>query len=163
VKPAERNERFARAREILSPTVEAARRLKGALEDERSALENEDMPGLAAAGSRKRVHIGELEKLEARRRQLLERFRYDNDLSSMRSFIEACDDNGVLAARWRELIEVLEQCRHLNTVNGTVVQARRHQVAEALSVVRGSDNDVEVYGPGGKTETTGRFRALAEV
>lgn len=160
---AERNERFARAREILSPTVEAARRLKSALEDERGALENEDMQALAAAGGRKRVHIGELEKLESRRRQLLEHYRHGDDLSSMRGFIESCDDNGVLSARWRELIEVLEQCRHLNTVNGTVVQARRHQVSEALSVVRGNDSDVEVYGPGGKTETTGRFRALAEV
>lgn len=161
--PAERNERFARAREILSPTVEAARRLKTALEDERSALESDDTAALAAAGSRKRVHIGELERLDGQRRRMLERFRYENDLGSMRDFIATCDDRGVLAARWQELIEVLGQCRHLNTVNGTVVQARRHQVAEALSVVRGDSNDAEVYGPGGKTETTGRFRALAEV
>lgn len=161
--PTERNERFACAREVLSPTVEAARRLKGALEDERSALENEDTSALAAAGSRKRVHIGELERLEGQRRQMLARFRYENDLKSMRSFIESCDDRGVLSARWRELIDLLEQCRHLNTVNGTVVQARRHQVSEALSIVRGGDNEAEVYGPGGKTETTGRFRALAEV
>lgn len=159
----QRNERYARTHILVEATLATCQRLLNALRDERTALESDDSSALADAGSRKQIHLAQLQRHESNRQQLLASYRCEADLEAMRKFIEGFDGNGELMKVWNATIALLAQCRDTNNTNGTIVALRRRQVSEALRILRAGEEVPETYGPEGKKESTGQFRALAQV
>ena len=66
-------QRRTQLQEILTQTQRSCERLRNALSDERDALRSNDTVQLDAAVGRKKLHLADLEKLEQRRRALLDR------------------------------------------------------------------------------------------
>ena len=156
-------QRFEQTHALLSDTVKSCERLYNALQDERVALAGDDAGALDSAVGRKKVHLAALEKLEQRRRALLAACRYKEDLQSMQRFVLDNDRNRELQALWSRTLELLAACRKANQTNGAVINSQRRNTGEALSVLRNEPQEPETYGATGKTETTGQYRALAEV
>lgn len=156
-------QRFEQTHALLSDTVKSCERLYNALQDERSALASDDARALDSAVGRKKVHLAELEKLEQRRRALLAACKRKEDLQSMQQFVVENDRNRALQALWSRTLELLAACRKANQTNGAVIASQRRNTSEALGVLRNEPQEPETYGATGKTETTGQYRALAEV
>ncbi|MEM9171308.1 MAG: flagellar protein FlgN [Pseudomonadota bacterium] len=149
--------------DILVASGKSCDRLLNALNDERNALKADDTSQLSAAVARKKSHLADLESLETQRRALLAACKYKDDMAAMERFIHQHDSSGDLMTLWQQTMELVRQCRESNRTNGIIIAAQQRQQAEALNVLREQDADTETYGPQGKTETTGQYRAIAEV
>ena len=158
-----RPQRFEHTRTLLVDTQRAAERLINALYDERTALRHDDTSSLTGAVGRKKVHLATLEKLDHQRRGLLASCRYSDDLDGMARFIADHDEGGALEMHWSKTLALLAEGREANTANGAIIATQQRQRAEAMRVLRGMPEEPETYGPEGKTETSGQYRALAEV
>lgn len=159
-----RKERFERCQQLLKATVQSCDRLLNALLDERAAVKANDLIALNDAVSRKKIHLADMEQHENRRVALLKACDYRQDLDAMQRFISSNDDSGaVLQLLWSKTLSHLAECRKANNTNGAVIAAQRQMHGDAIKVLRRQDEDLETYGPGGKTESTGQYRALAEV
>lgn len=156
-------QRFEQTRLLLGDTVKSCERLHNALQDERVALASNDAGALERAVGRKKIYLAELEKLEQRRRALLAACRCKEDLNTMQRFVVENDRNRELQALWSRTLELLAACRKANQTNGAAIAAQRRNTGEALGVLRDAPPEPETYGASGKTETTGQYRALAEV
>lgn len=157
------SQRFEQTHALLSDTVKSCERLFNALQDERGALASDNASALDSAVGRKKIHLAELEKLEQRRRALLAACKQKEDLQSMQRFVVENDRNRALQALWSRTLELLAACRKANQTNGAVIASQRRNTTEALGVLRNEPQEPETYGASGKTETTGQYRALAEV
>lgn len=156
-------QRSAQLREILTQTQRSCERLGNALNDERNALRENDTSLLDAVLGRKKQHLSDLEKLEQRRVALLAACKMKNDLPAMQRFVASNDSDGSLAALWQKTMTLVAQCRDTNNTNGAIIAAQQQHRAKALRILNQQPEEPETYGPEGKTETTGQFRALAEV
>lgn len=160
---AARRQRFERTHALLTATVRSCERLLNALLDERGALQANDVPALNGAISRKKIHLADLEAHEKQRRSLLAACRHKDDLAAMQRFIDDNDNRRQLSELWARTLELLGKCREANTTNGVIIGAQRRQRSEALRVIRQEEVEPDTYGSSGKTETTGQYRALAQV
>ncbi|MEM7764366.1 MAG: flagellar protein FlgN [Pseudomonadota bacterium] len=159
-----RQQRFEQAQELLAATIQSCDRLLTALLDERSAVQSNDVTALNGAVSRKKIHLADLEGHEQHRVALLSACKYKSDLDSMQQFVRSNDDSrATLQTLWSTTLKRLGECRDANNTNGAVIAAQRKLHTDAISILRQQEQDPETYGPGGKTETTGQYRALAEV
>ena len=160
---AARQQRFQRTHALLTATVRSCERLLNALLDERGALQANDISALNGAISRKKIHLADLESHEKQRRALLAACRHKDDLAAMQRFIDDNDSRKQLNDLWSRTLQLLGKCREANTTNGVIIAAQRRQRSEAMSIIRQEEAEPDTYGPAGKTETTGQYRALAQV
>ena len=156
-------QRRTQLQEILTQTQRSCERLRNALSDERDALRSNDTVQLDAAVGRKKLHLADLEKLEQRRRALLAACKLKDDLPAMQRFVTSSDADGSLTKLWQATMEMVAECRDTNNTNGAIIAAQRQHNSKTLGVLRDQPEAPETYGPEGKTETTGQYRALAEV
>ncbi|MEN7342605.1 MAG: flagellar protein FlgN [Pseudomonadota bacterium] len=157
-------QRFEQCDKLLSATLHSCDLLLKALHDERAAVKSRDPSALNDAVSRKKIHLAELEKHEKQRIALLEACNMPSDLESMKRFVVKNDNNEASLTRvWNATLKRLAECRDANNTNGTIIASQRQMHSDAIDAIRQQEQDPETYGPGGKTETTGQYRALAEV
>lgn len=156
-------QRSTQLHDLLDASCRSCDRLLNALNDERNALQADHPEQLSVAVARKKSHLADLETLERQRRALLAACKLKDDLPSMQQFIATNDGDGSLTALWERTMELVRQCREMNRTNGVIIAAQRTAQAEAMSVLRAQPVEPETYSPEGKTETTGQYRALAEV
>ncbi|MEL7310333.1 MAG: flagellar protein FlgN [Pseudomonadota bacterium] len=159
------DQRYERTQELLSETQKFAERLLNALYDERNALRDADSNALAACAGRKKVHLAALERLGHERKAMLASNQTADTVQGMNAYIKTLDRGGALETTWSKVIALLSECREANKANGIIITAQHRQNQEALRVMRGDQGQAEpeTYSPDGKTETTGQYRALAEV
>ncbi|HET9819554.1 MAG TPA: flagellar protein FlgN [Rhodanobacteraceae bacterium] len=120
--------------------------LRAVLDAEREALERLDSLALDAATSAKAELLQRLESLDAERRQL-------DDVASR----ERSSDT------FQHICGQLEACRHINEINGSIVEHRLRDVRQALGILRGSGEGSPVlYGPGGHAQTHAVPRPLSQ-
>jgi flagellar biosynthesis/type III secretory pathway chaperone len=117
---------------VLDEQIRNAQAMLSALDHEQDALREGDAEGLNAAGADKARLVETLESLEHERR----------DLASVLEIELASVDDTDAAVKWRELLQLIAECRRRNHQNGGLVKARREQVLSALKVLRGSDQEL---------------------
>jgi flagellar biosynthesis/type III secretory pathway chaperone len=137
--------------QILDRGIELMHGLKAALLDEREALAQRDAERLQEAAGRK----------DQLARQLLV---VDSHKSEIRALAEQAGDSGKTGfrGRWQQLQDMVRDCERLNRTNGTIIRARRQQVMDGLSVLRGRDHDEDTYTLSGTTASTIGRRTLTE-
>lgn len=133
---------------LLDEQIRSAQAMLSALEHEQSALRDGDAEGLNAAGADKARLVETLESLEHERRDLT---------TALQIELSSVDDTDA-ADRWRELLQLIAECRRRNHRNGGLVKARREQVLSALKVLRGSD--LGLYDARGIEQAPGTARRL---
>ncbi|TCV94128.1 flagellar biosynthesis/type III secretory pathway chaperone [Luteibacter rhizovicinus] len=114
--------------------------------EERMALDAGDATALEAVGKTKGALLDRIDKLDIERRQL-----------SDAAGIDALADE-----RWTATIASLNECRHLNEVNGRIVAQRIVHVRDALALLTGGKTGDVTYGPTGLTRSSLRSAPLAQ-
>ncbi len=148
--------------DLLGDSVYEALGLKEALEDERRALEAQDLDGLNAVVDSKSACVEKLRQLDEQRVALCEHWGFDDGPQQMTALIEWCDEDQLVSSRWEQLMVLAAEGNALNMTNGAIIRVRQQQFESSLSVLRGGTPGTDTYGrSGGDTGDTNR-RSLAE-
>lgn len=147
---------------ILSQSVREATGLESALQREGAALAARDIDELNTAVAEKQSRVRALEALTREQTELLQRQGYETSAHGMDRVLRDWDEDGVLRPVWDRLVEVMSRCRHLNQVNGGVVETSRRRVDQALHILRGEENRTELYGPRGRTFSSSSSRPITK-
>ncbi len=145
---------------VLNNCVAEAVLLRQSLEDERRALESQDLDALHAAADKKTRSVQRLQTLETERRRLCVESGVSDHNGDMGALAAA---NVGIAEGWNRLMSVVSECNQLNATNGAVISLRRNQFETSLTVLRGGSADTEFYGRDGKGTNDAGQQSLAEV
>ncbi len=152
----------AQIADLIGDSVYQALGLKEALEDERRALETQDLDGLEAVVASKSACTERLRTLDQQRIDLCKRLGFDTAPHQMTEVIDWCDADGIISDRWEQLLVLAAEGSALNMTNGAIIRVRQQQFESSLSILRGGTRGAGTYGQNG--EDTGDFdrRSLAE-
>ena len=141
----------AQAVEIIGDSIFYALGLKEALQEERKALEGEDMDALQAAVDGKGACVENLSALDTRRIDLCEKLGYENAADQMQELIEYCDEDNAISSRWEHLLVIAAESSALNMTNGAIIRLRQQHFESSLSVLRGGTPGSDTYGRNGSS------------
>jgi len=156
------SEARTRISDLIGDSVYQALGLKEALEDERQALEAQDLDGLDAVVESKSARVDELRRLDEKRVALCEQWGFASGPHQMTAIIEWCDADQVISSRWEQLLVLAAEGSALNMTNGAIIRVRQQHFESSLSILRGGTPGPDTYGRNG--DETGSFnrRSLAE-
>jgi len=141
--------------DIIGNSVFHALGLKESLEEERAALESQDMDALHAAVESKSACVEKLHTLDGERVALCHEAGFGDSPDQMQALIDWCDDSDLISNRWDHLMILAAEGSALNMTNGAIIRLRQQQFETSLSVLRGAPARPPTYGRNG--ETSGDF------
>ncbi len=156
------HEARAQIADLIGDSVYEALGLKEALEDERRALEAQDIDGLNAVVDSKSACVDKLRQLDEQRVALCERWGFENGPHQMTALIEWCDEDELVSSRWEQLMVLAAEGNALNMTNGAIIRVRQQQFESSLSVLRGGTPGTDTYGRNGGDTGDSNRRSLAE-
>jgi flagellar biosynthesis/type III secretory pathway chaperone len=155
-------------KQILQTEVECVHLLLKSLELEYEALAEHHSAALEEVVRDKQEKIQQLEVVSRQREKLLASFDNANtnvDAGENKHYL--FNDNKQLAELWDELVNVAEECREKNRVNGSIVELVSRQSRHALDILRGIAPDTsaasEIYDNAGHTKSFANKRSLVHV
>ena len=148
--------------DIIGDSVYQALGLKEALEDERGALEAQDMDALDAIVGSKTRCVEQLQRLDEKRATLCEQWGFAAGPHQMTELIEWCDEDQLISTRWEQLMVIAAEGSALNMTNGSIIRLRQQQFEASLSVLRGGTPGSDTYSRNGGEGNEYGSRSLAE-
>ena len=139
---------------VLDESIAEARGLRLALAAEREALEDRDPDALERVLGTKTAHVDKLTALDAERQTLFAAAGIEPGAGPA-TRVRGID------SRWRELIDLADECARLNQANGNVIRASQSRVDARLKIIRGEPISPLTYGHTGDRTGNGH-RSLAE-
>ena len=152
----------AQISDLIGDSVYQALGLKEALEDERRALETQDLDGLDAVVESKSACVEQLRALDEKRVGLCEQWGFESGPHQMTALIEWCDQDQLISDRWEQLLVIAAEGSALNMTNGAIIRVRQQQFESSLSVLRGATPGSDTYGRNGEESGDFARRSLAE-
>ena len=147
---------------LLNDTVHQALGLKESLEDERKALESQDMELIEAAVESKNSCVVKLQDLDNKRVALCSACGFSADPEQMQQLIDWCDDDALVKNRWEHLMLIATESASLNMTNGAIIRLRQHQFETGLAVLRGVTPGADTYGRNGEESAGLGHQSLAQ-
>ena len=157
-----RSEARARFIDLLNDTVYQALGLKESLEEERKALESQDLERIEAAVESKSTCVRNLQALDEKRFQLCSACAFAAGPEQMPQFINWCDDNELVKNRWEHLMLIAAESVALNMTNGAIIRLRQHQFDASLALLRGVTAGADTYGRNGEESGSFGHQSLGE-
>ncbi len=148
---------------VLTQEVECTERLLESLQAERSALTHRDMAALAQSTEQKITHTEQLEALEQERESLVSELGFGGDAATLIRCFESLPCDASLRRLWQQILINMEACRSSNLTNGSILEAGRQHVEQALCILRGQSGSPSLYDPNGETTAQLGQRELGKV
>jgi len=147
---------------LLNDTIYHALGLKETLEEERKALEVQDMDQISATVDTKSACVQALMSLDRQRIELCTAYGFPPGPEQMPQLIDWCDESDLIKTRWDHLMVIAAESSAMNMTNGAIIRVRQQQFESSLSLLRGVVPGFNTYGRhGGDTVDLGR-QSLAE-
>ncbi len=151
----------AQAVEIIGDSIFYALGLKASLQEERTALEAQDMDALQAAADGKSACVENLQALDTRRIELCQKLGFASAAEQMQELIDWCDEDDAIHSRWEHLLVIAAESSALNMTNGAIIRLRQQQFESSLSVLRGIAPGIDIYGRNGSASGLADRSSLA--
>ena len=148
--------------DMLNDSVFQALGLKESLEEERKALESQDMERIEAAVTSKSSCVLKLHALDKKRVELCSFCGFSADPEQMQDLINWCDDDDLIKNRWEHLLLIAAESASLNMTNGAIIRLRQHQFESSLAVLRGVKPGADTYGRNGEESGGLGHQSLAQ-
>jgi flagellar biosynthesis/type III secretory pathway chaperone len=148
--------------DLLGDSVYQALGLKETLDDERRALEAQDVGALLTILEQKEKCVSALRKLDEQRSRLCAAAGFPAGPDQMEEMVGWCDENGVVANTWQHLMEIAIDCNSRNLTNGSIIRGRKQQIEAGLAVVRGGAPNPDTYNRSGMEPSGASLRPIAE-
>ncbi len=157
------NEAQQSMQNLLEQEVQCTELLLEILATERTALTERDVAVLEATTNDKVNYYQKLEALASQRTQLVSELGFKTDRAGIEQCFQSLPETEQLVANWQRLAGNIDECRNSNLVNGSVLEAGRQQVEQALGILRGQGGIPGVYTPNGMASGNLGHRKLGEV
>lgn len=151
-----------KALDLLNEMVLKALGLKEILEDERKALESQDMQCIEDAVTGKSRCTEQLQVLDKKLQKYCSACGHATGHEQMDAFIAWCDDGALVRNRWDHLMIIAAESNTLNMTNGAIIRVRQQQFETSLSVLRGVSPGADTYGRNGGDSGGFGHRSLAQ-
>lgn len=148
--------------EIIGNCVYHALGLMETLEEERKALEQQDMAALSTVIESKGRCVNDLRSVEEERKQVCIDAGFSDGPDQMVQMIEWCDDSSIVANCWQHLMDIAIECNALNITNGAIIRGRKQQIESSISIVRGGNPTMDTYNRSGTEPHGQHLRSIAE-
>ena len=139
-----------------------AQALKESLEEERAALETQDIATLESIVAKKTRCAETLRALDQERDTLCQQWGFAVGPDQMQQVIDWCDESQTVSSRWAQLIDVAAEGSALNLTNGAIIRVRQQHFESSLSVLRGIAPGAKTYSRDGEGSGDFSRRSLAE-
>lgn len=140
--------------DALEAMEAAASELEAVLGAEREALGRRDREAIATLAAEKNALLERLDGLGRRQAELLRAQGYPASSAGLDALL-AEPGAEALAARWQALRELLAACREQNQVNGSILRIAGEAMGRLLDLMRGTPQNLRLYGPGGTANGSG--------
>lgn len=114
-----------------------AKALQLCLENEKNALERQDLKQLEAASQKKTACYNELKSLDEAYHQLLKASGNDLNRKSMQDIIMLFPENRSLKQCWEEFKKSIEACKRQNQINGKLLASSQQAIKRNLNILLG--------------------------
>ena len=157
-----RDEARGRIVDLIGDCVYQALGLKEALQDERRALEAQDMDAMDAILATKTACTQRLQQFDQQRVELCRSWGFADGTHQMTELMEWCDEDQLISSRWEQLMVLAAEGSALNLTNGAIIRLRQQHFESSLSLLRGVVPGSDTYGRNGEENGDFSRRSLAE-
>lgn len=136
----------------LSEEHKAVRTLTQLLKLEQEHLIAADIDGITALTEAKAKAAAHMTELATSRHKALAAAGFEAKESSMKTWLESSGASATTSKSWHELVELAEEAKELNRVNGTLINKQMVRNQNVLNILQhGNVQGGNVYGPNGQT------------
>lgn len=139
---------------IYSHEHDCLDRLDKVLRSEREALRSRQLKEINTNSDKKQALINELEMLDQRRRDLIAQMTATDSSKTLSDDIMSRDN--LLKKR-------LQDFQHSNRINLGIIELSRILTDQMLNILRGEQNNDDLYDPGGTHNKSGFTKSIAKV
>lgn len=155
-------------KQVFQSEIECAQMLLKSLDMEYEALAEQHAAALEEVVRDKQEKIQRLENISRQREALLAPFdEMIADGQEQHKHNYRFDGDAQLAMLWQELVDIAEQCREKNRINGSIVELVSRQSRHALDILQGilpeTSSIAELYDNAGQTTRSSSKRTLVQV
>jgi flagellar biosynthesis/type III secretory pathway chaperone len=144
------NEQLA---EVIAKEVEAFQAFKTLMQSEQKALIAGDVDTLTQITEQKTSRVDELNAIAGKRMAKIKELGFTADRDGMLLWIKGAGSGP--NALWDSLLELANQIKQLNNINGKLIQTRAQLTQQHLLALLSAINQTaSLYGPGGQPDST---------
>jgi flagella synthesis protein FlgN len=144
--------------EQFSNAIELLARLEQLLFLEREALDQRDPAEIKRVADEKSTVLKLLERAYQTITQLL---KARNPAAGNEGLMH-CIDSPELEQLWERLRRQLNDCKHLNQINGGIIEVSRAYTARLFRILRGEKQRPTLYSPTGRLQSPSETQAIAQ-
>jgi flagellar biosynthesis/type III secretory pathway chaperone len=151
---------------MLQQQYDITHKLLQALSQEFAALSGNDLQGLETSLADKQRLMKELEGLSQHFLAVACPSSPACEKDGISKFLQQKDPQGTwrLTTMWRQLEQLLAQCRHKNSTNGKIISLSHRHIQQALAILRsGGQGSEPCYSPTGASQSPISSRILGKV
>lgn len=142
----------------VSKEVNLVQQFVELLEQEQDVLTNGRTDQLPAMAESKEKLAAELNELSRQRNGFLVSLGYPPDRLGMESWIAANPVQKETVSAWNQTLSLAARAKDLNLRNGQLIQLRMKYNSQALEILLRKENNLDLYGPDGRSSTLGDRR-----
>ncbi|VAW97415.1 hypothetical protein MNBD_GAMMA23-920 [hydrothermal vent metagenome] len=138
---------------LLEDIANYLEQLFHALENEYTALSNNDLQAIESIAQEKTILMEQLEDLNKERHTLLEAAGLNLSENGIDDFLNSSTlaDNPVLKTLWGNISSLSKQCEKQNNINGIIIENNKRHTENALSILQGKQQTTELYSSKGQS------------
>lgn len=137
--------------DLLSAEIEALKRLVALMSEEQDALKAAQAESLPALSQTKIELIGELNALELQRNAGIGAPLGVDPKKAMQDWLAQHAADSGLKIRWDEVLNLAQEAKNLNQINGKLLALHLTRTSEALDVLTIRQAGSSLYGSNGQT------------
>lgn len=138
---------------LLQDIAEHLAQLDRTLENEHTALIENDLNNIVQAANDKIYLFEILEDLEKERHALLLAAGLDFDSNGIMAYLQrnTSQARNESAAIWQQIEDLTHRCRRQNQINGIILEKNRRRTEKALAILKGQIPQAGTYTASGET------------
>lgn len=149
----------------LNGLVQQLGQLVSVLEQEQTALTQNDFAALETLAHDKEVLSAQIEQIEQRRSNLCRQIKINCDFAGIKNFLASV--SGKLLPRletlWDQVNSLGSQCASQNQINGILVAHQHRHAQQVLAILRGVTDSDELYSASGSQQISEFQHSLGRV
>lgn len=141
--------------EVVVREAELVERFVRLLEQEKTLLTEGRTEALTIAVEEKERLAADLNDLSQRRARHLIDHGYTPDRAGMAAWAAGHAEHQETVAAWNRTLSLAAQAKELNRVNGQLIQLHMQFTGQALEILLRKEGKLDLYGPDGRSTTSG--------
>ena len=134
---------------LVQQDISDLEQLNQVLIQEKQLLATRDVEQIKRISSQKDALVKQVETRAKQKAKLLATSGLGIKPGNVTATLETYGDQQLLTS-WKASLELLDQCKRRNEVNGAIITRSQHRTAKLMTIIRGQNATPSLYGQKGK-------------